>query len=494
MVKLRVVIAVVAAGAASANLPAVLRDARPCIKSAKVLAQLRTFFNEDGPGGAFRIGLDTRCVEGAGALGPPSARRWRKPLRDDLYDPKWGLESSLPLLVARSRWFAGNGPANATLAVFRPRARPRSDLSRCVATVDPTGDRSDLWFVAATDRGRCCDGGQLRDPRLLAHHFLVVSGERAVGPWLFREPGGPHAWRAPKTQDTAPRVRCFDNAMDVSLPPPAFTRAPGDEAAAAAEAARAANGTRRFLALHAEGGVSPPEYDLRRALSTAYAPDWWENAADPSFVENPRLLVRKKLGRRDHADALFDARFCLVVEGFAPWTPRLAEAIRAGCVPAILSPTYRPPYSDVLDWTAFAVFLDARDIPRLADVLEEADHARLHANLIKVRRLFSFFADGPAAATSSDPWGPPDGFPLVVFEMWRRFRARRSGGVQYEGRRSSEGSVRVLVGDAQNPARADRAGVAFGCAPDAESCSYTLHGQAWNCSSRTPMACGCVKI
>jgi len=300
-----VVVAAALAGVARGGLPAALRDARPCVKSPKVWAQLRTFFGAGGPGSAFRVGLDTTCVEGPRAVGPPAARRWRDPLRDDLLDPKWGWESALPLMLQRSPWHArgGGGAANATLVVFRPRAHSRAALSRCAAAVAGPAGRTDLWFVASTDRGRCCDGGQLRDPRLLAHHFLAVAAERARGPWLFREPGGAHAWRAPKTDATAPRVRCFDNAMDVGLPPPAFLRVAGDARRADADARRAANATRRYLALHAEGGVSPPEYDLRRALSTRYAPDWWENAANPNFVNDPRLLVRKKLARADHAAA-----------------------------------------------------------------------------------------------------------------------------------------------------------------------------------------------
>ena len=65
---------------------------------------------------------------------------------------------------------------------------------------------------------------------------------------------------------------------------------------------RAANATRRFLAVHAEGGVAPPEYDLRRALTERWAPDWWANARNRSWAGHPPiLLIRKALGARSTA-------------------------------------------------------------------------------------------------------------------------------------------------------------------------------------------------
>ena len=486
---LRLLATAALAARADAALPAALAQASSVLKSGRVLAQLRTFFASGGPGSRFRIGLELGCVEGGQRLGTAASRQWRKPADHDLLDSKWGLESSLPLMVASSPWFARPGErANASLVVFRPRAHARSDLSRCRAAVDPRNDRTDLWFVAMTDRGRCCDGGQLRDPGLLRHHFLVVAGERATGEWLFREHSERHAWRAPPTRDTAPRVRCFDNAMDVALPPPAFLRRRGDEQAAAAATARARNASRRWLAMHAEGGVSPPEYDLRRALSTLYAPDWWENKGKvPPFGDE--LYVRKKMARPEHAEALFASKFCLVVEGFAPWTPRLAEAIAAGCVPAFLSPAYRPPFADVLDWPAFSATLRRDDVGTLRDALAKLDHAALHANLLKVRDLFAFHVDAGGAGGA---------LPLAVFEMWRRARARARGGDRYAGRDGRPGVVAALVAadgaPARGRARAARADVAYACADDGESCAYSLHGTTWNCSTRTPMACGCVVV
>ena len=88
---------------------------------------------------------------------------------------------------------------------------------------------------------------------------------------------------------------------------------------------------RRALAVHAEGGVAPPEYDLRRALTERWAPTQ-ANARNCTWAGHPDLPIRKALGRAEHGEALFASKYCLVVEGYAPWTPRLAEAVGAGCV------------------------------------------------------------------------------------------------------------------------------------------------------------------
>ena len=191
------------------------------------------------------------------------------------------------------------------------------------------------------------------------------------------------------------------------------------------------------------------------------------------------MLIRKALGRAEHGEALFASKYCLVVEGYAPWTPRLAEAMGAGCVPAILSPALLPPFAGSLRWRDFAVLLRPADIGNLPAVLASHDHARLHANLLKVRNLLSFVATGPVA--------DDDALPLIVFEMWRRSRRRRS---------FTPGTATALAaptGATGIATPTEPLKVAFECAADGASCAYAVRGARWNCSRRTKMACGCVK-
>ncbi|KAK7230322.1 hypothetical protein SO694_00180041 [Aureococcus anophagefferens] len=304
---LRLLATAALAARADAALPAALAKASSVLKSGRVLAQLRTFFASGGPGSRFRIGLELGCVEGGQRLGTAASRQWRKPADHDLLDSKWGLESSLPLMVASSPWFARPGErANASLVVFRPRAHA-SDLSRCRAAVDPRNDRTDLW-------------------------------------------------------------------------------------------------------------PSPPR------------------AASPAF----------------------------------------------------LSPAYRPPFADVLDWPAFSATLRRDDVGTLRDALAKLDHAALHANLLKVRDLFAFHVDAGARRRA---------LPLAVFEMWRRARARARGRPLRGPRRPAgrRRGPRRRGRRARARARAARADVAYACAGDGESCAYSRAGRRRGCSTRTPMACGTIK-
>ena len=182
-------------------------------------AELETFFAPGGPSASFRVRVEEGCIGGAFPT-----YDWKK-----LYvhvDAKWGLESLLAARLFQSKWFTSDQDA-VSLVAFRPHTGERSLLTRCRLKLERDFPGKQFWFTAATDRGRCCDGGQLRDPGLLNHHFLVASGERRRGAWLFREHNAKHAWRAPATRDTAPRLRCFDPATDVALPPPAFLRGLG---------------------------------------------------------------------------------------------------------------------------------------------------------------------------------------------------------------------------------------------------------------------------
>ena len=157
----------------------------------------------------------------------------------------------------------------------------------------------------------------------------------------------------------------------------------------------------------------------------------------------------------------------------------ISTQVGAGCVPAILSPALLPPFAGVLRWRDFAVLLRPADIGNLPAVLAGHDHARLHANLLKVRRLLSFVATGPVA--------DDDALPLIVFEMWRRSRRRRTFAPGTATALAAPAAV--SAGSIATPTEPLK--VAFACEADGTSCAYAVRGARWNCSRRTKMACGC---
>ena len=57
-----------------------------------------------------------------------------------------------------------------------------------------------------------------------------------------------------------------------------------------------------------------------------------------------------------------DSVFCLAPRGQAAWSPRLDEAISAGCIPVIIADSYDAPFHDLLDYSAFSLRLDEQQV------------------------------------------------------------------------------------------------------------------------------------
>ncbi|KAL9256906.1 putative beta-1,4-xylosyltransferase IRX10 [Drosera capensis] len=63
------------------------------------------------------------------------------------------------------------------------------------------------------------------------------------------------------------------------------------------------------------------------------------------------------------------AVFCLCPQGWAPWSPRLVEAVIFGCIPVIIADDIVFPFADAIPWEEIGVFVAEKDVPHLDTML-----------------------------------------------------------------------------------------------------------------------------
>jgi hypothetical protein len=89
----------------------------------------------------------------------------------------------------------------------------------------------------------------------------------------------------------------------------------------------------------------------------------WEN-----FKNNPLFDIST-----DHPATYYEdmqrAVFCLCPLGWAPWSPRLVEAVVFGCIPVIIADDIVLPFADAIPWEEIGIFVDEDDVPKLDLIL-----------------------------------------------------------------------------------------------------------------------------
>ncbi|GAV68431.1 Exostosin domain-containing protein [Cephalotus follicularis] len=110
---------------------------------------------------------------------------------------------------------------------------------------------------------------------------------------------------------------------------------------------------------------------------------------------------------------LKSSRFCLCPSGYEVASPRVVEAIYAECVPVLISSSYVPPFSDVLNYKAFSVQVEVKDIPNIKNILmgiSQRQYLRLHRRVKQIQRHF----------VVNDPPKRFDVFHMIVHSIWLR--------------------------------------------------------------------------
>ncbi|KAI4336501.1 hypothetical protein L6164_015022 [Bauhinia variegata] len=110
---------------------------------------------------------------------------------------------------------------------------------------------------------------------------------------------------------------------------------------------------------------------------------------------------------------LKSSRFCLCPSGYEVASPRVVEAIFAECVPVLISESYLPPFSDVLNWKSFSVQIQVKDIPNIKKILEsisQKQYLRMQRRVKQVQRHF----------VPNDPPKRFDVFHMTIHSIWLR--------------------------------------------------------------------------
>ena len=114
----------------------------------------------------------------------------------------------------------------------------------------------------------------------------------------------------------------------------------------------------------------------------------WENK-DPDMKIFARLPKSKD--NKNYVRYMKDSKYCICAKGYEVNSPRVVEAIFYECVPVIISDNFVPPFFDVLNWEAFAVFVMEKDIPNLKNILLSIPEKRYRSMQMRVKRVQRHF-------------------------------------------------------------------------------------------------------
>ena len=246
---------------------------------------------------------------------------------------------------------------------------------------------SDHFWISAHDTGK--DLGANADHRLLANGHCVANSAKAPTADMHALP---EATQFEPTRDVA-SVPCVA-PLPSDTPPPSSERP-----------------TLAFFAGTLRDG-------LRTRLADGISA-WRQGGA--ARAARPIHWFSSGIGKERYWRARRESVFCLCPAGHTVWSPRLIEAILAGCIPVVLADRYVLPLGCFADWSTFAVLVpeaEATSVPqRLAAFSSVAINA-MQGSLLRVRRYFAYAS--PSNALSRAPI--IDAFTLGMLELWLKTR------------------------------------------------------------------------
>lgn len=98
----------------------------------------------------------------------------------------------------------------------------------------------------------------------------------------------------------------------------------------------------------------------------------------------------------NYLEELNSARFCPQPRGIAGWSPRVNDAIYAGCIPVLIAEASHYPFASMIDWSEISVRVHPTELDHIEQILNAIPLERveqLQANIIAVREAFLYASD-----------------------------------------------------------------------------------------------------
>lgn len=134
------------------------------------------------------------------------------------------------------------------------------------------------------------------------------------------------------------------------------------------------------------------------------------------FADDPDVLIpHSRLSHDKFVCEMTKSVFCLSPRGLAAWSPRLEEALYAGCIPVIIADYYEPPFSHILNYQEFTIRISSDVWNSTKDVLQRvsmAERERLLRNGRAAQKVFRY--------DTSEGYQGRDMLPLLMFALHQR--------------------------------------------------------------------------